>query len=231
MCTGSLFLPCEWLLALKRFWLLTAHSSALFFLLTAGMAGTSIWLALKNLTTIENLTKATKVWQFAVRLPPSAGPSRRPGKALTSEAAVSSSSQANKGSLPVGTIFTAHEAEGQPSYVILRTEPGENPYDLGALRNWKDIMGENVIDWFLPVRHSPCCNHDRADSAFTLGPVVEKMKREAKLTAADVPRSSRRRHRRQRSADDDYPSQQVEEQTGSSFNSDVRRQSKRRRHS
>ena len=68
-------------------------------------------------------------------------------------------------------------------------------------------MGEKWWDWILPLRYSPCCNHDRGDSAFALGPVVDRMRERAGIA---VPRdtsgsttSSRRRRRRSRRGDDD----------------------------
>ncbi|BFZ61606.1 Palmitoyltransferase pfa5 [Saitoella coloradoensis] len=35
---------------------------------------------------------------------------------------------------------------------VLSTEPGENPWNLGRLENWKSVMGERWYEWFLPMR-------------------------------------------------------------------------------
>ncbi|KAI6251254.1 Palmitoyltransferase pfa5 [Erysiphe necator] len=59
------------------------------------------------------------------------------------------------------------------TFVILRTNEGENPWDLGSsLLNWKTVMGNSIIDWILPINRSPCCNHDSPESQFEFGYVV-----------------------------------------------------------
>ena len=62
------------------------------------------------------------------------------------------------------------------TFAILRTEPGENPWDLGWRRNWNSVMGSSVIDWILPVRKSPCTNHEREDSFYPVGPVIDRLR-------------------------------------------------------
>lgn len=59
-------------------------------------------------------------------------------------------------------------------------------------------MGDRVIDWFLPIRYSPICSHDGRESAYPLGPVVEKLRQEFGL-ASDRPRASPDRNTRSRS--------------------------------
>ncbi|KAI0169795.1 zf-DHHC-domain-containing protein [Hypoxylon sp. FL1284] len=56
------------------------------------------------------------------------------------------------------------------TFAVLKTEPGENPWDLGARRNWQAVMGTNVLDWLLPVRRSPCCGgHDSHEGFYPIG--------------------------------------------------------------
>jgi palmitoyltransferase len=43
------------------------------------------------------------------------------------------------------------------------------------------VMGHNMIDWFLPLKQSPCADHSGQESAFALGPVVTRLKQEAGL--------------------------------------------------
>jgi hypothetical protein len=39
--------------------------------------------------------------------------------------------------------------------VIVCTDPGDpHPWDLGWRRNWTQVMGDKVWDWFLPIRPS-----------------------------------------------------------------------------
>jgi palmitoyltransferase len=45
-------------------------------------------------------------------------------------------------------------------------------------------MGYSIIDWLLPLKHSPCADHSSSESAFALGPVVTRLKQEAGLVPA-----------------------------------------------
>lgn len=42
-------------------------------------------------------------------------------------------------------------------------------------------MGNQWYDWLVPLRYSPCCNHDRGDSLYELGPDVDMLKADAGL--------------------------------------------------
>ncbi|TGO89530.1 hypothetical protein BPOR_0105g00140 [Botrytis porri] len=49
--------------------------------------------------------------------------------------------------------------------------------DLGsALLNWETVMGEHTLDWFLPMKRSPCCNHENTESHFSIGPSVDRIR-------------------------------------------------------
>ncbi|KAG4437698.1 hypothetical protein IFR05_006822 [Cadophora sp. M221] len=86
--------------------------------------------------------------------------------------------------------------------ILSMQDVNQNPWDLGSvLLNMKSVMGDDIIDWFLPIRRSPCCNHESTESQYAVGPYVENVRRVAGLTdqAAQVPRRRRRKHRRHRS--------------------------------
>jgi len=68
----------------------------------------------------------------------------------------------------------------------MHSEQGANPWDIGALGNFKSVMGNHFWDWVLPIKQSPCANHDRSDAEFPTGPVVERMKKEARQYAVYV---------------------------------------------
>ena len=83
-------------------------------------------------------------------------------------------------STPDPDIATEGQApDAIKTFAILHTKPGENPFDLGPYRNFKTVMGDHWYDWLLPIKHSPCCNHDRRDGHFAVGPVVQRMRAEA----------------------------------------------------
>lgn len=60
------------------------------------------------------------------------------------------------------------------TFSILQMKAGDNPWDLeSTYQNIQTVMGTSIIDWFLPVRRSPCCNHEDPQSQFYLGPSVD----------------------------------------------------------
>lgn len=163
------------------------------------MTTSSVQLAMHNLTTIENLSRQSAVWTFAIRVPDHilnkfnaqlAPPYRLISYPLQPE--------------PQGAETPT---EGSPTakrhvFAILQTSPGENPYDLGSpLKNLQQVLGFTVFDWLLPLKHSPCADHSSLESAFALGPVVTRIKREAGLDSAagrDTPEPDHRHVKRDR---------------------------------
>ncbi|KAL8901728.1 MAG: hypothetical protein Q9192_000415 [Flavoplaca navasiana] len=145
------------------------------------MTGSSLQFVFLNTTTIENLSRKTKVWQLAVLMPPVPAHSYDPP--------------------PYRTITYGQDPNTSRTFAILHSKPGENPWDLGYLRNFKSVMGEHWYDWILPIKPSPCAKHDRQDCQFEIGPVVERMMREVGLISpnrAPVEEEKPRRHRRRR---------------------------------
>jgi palmitoyltransferase len=63
------------------------------------------------------------------------------------------------------------------TFAILRSEPTENLFGLGAWGNFRSVMGHNIFEWLLPIRHSPCCNHDSMKGDYEFGEDLENMKR------------------------------------------------------
>jgi len=149
------------------------------------MAGSTIQLALKNVTTIENLDKANRVYHLAVHVKTpesyfhtityrqSGPPVTRPPLTPSDEVA---------GPSPANTSLTRPESSSGRSFAILRTNPGDNPWDIGPLANLKSILGDNWYDWLLPFKYSPMCRHDYGDSEFQFGPAVEELKAAAGIT-------------------------------------------------
>ncbi len=177
--------------------------------------------ALANLTTIENLNKRTKAWQLAVYIPdrqkpPTMGVTGEPFPTVTYPLPLASEKQntspapsdtSNGETVAIENNHTdlAHHAErdarAKRTFAILRMEPGQSPWDLGAVGNWKSVMGSNVLDWFLPIRRSPLCNHESAISQFKLGKHFDKLMADNGLVSASDtgsahPSSGRRRSRR-----------------------------------
>lgn len=152
--------------------------SALFGLFAFGMTGTSAGYVFSNQTNIDMLRK-DQVHQLAVRVPrgtkstseyqtityPLAQPTGWP----TPEVQNNGDSQTSSDST------ASRDQQATRTFAILRTEPGENPWDVGRYGNFKSVMGNTIWEWLLPIKHSPCCNHDSMDSDYKLGPAVERM--------------------------------------------------------
>ncbi|MCJ1383487.1 palmitoyltransferase pfa5 [Xylographa soralifera] len=160
------------------------HSAGLFTLFSVGMSLSSLQFVLLNTTSVENLSRQTKIWTLAVHISrPPANPNHKPFQTITYPLT----------SPPAGTPSAPPR-----TFAILHSKPGENPYDLGYYGNFKSVMGTNIVDWLVPLRYSPCCDHDSGESAFALGPVVQRMREEAGLSPAHNGDGNHKPHRRRR---------------------------------
>lgn len=179
-----------------------------FSFISLGMTLNSVHLALKNMTTVENLGRqyflavhisdpaqhgvevgdgvATRPLPYfhtiTYPIPPrkssSSSPNTPPSDSPDPEAIVSSASLR--------------------TFAIIPTKPGDNPWNIGWLDNLKSILGERYLDWILPIRYSPCCSHDSPESDYPLGPDVERLKREYGLDSGRSPSGDRRRKKARR---------------------------------
>lgn len=192
-------------------WIAGITLGAVFTLFAGGMSLTSISLGLKNLTTIDNIGHQRRVMHIAVLIDPMQ--QRQPRPMSTDHVKHTHGSEENEDpwqgtiTYPLNfmpdasseTTLPPRTSSASRTFAILRTHPGMNPWNLGAFCNFKSIMGDHWYDWFLPLRHSPCCDHDRGDSMYELGPDVERLKVDAGLSSSNKSRgSSRRRHRKHR---------------------------------
>ena len=221
MYTGSLssackLLSCSFITSIAK---ASYHSAALFSLFLVGMSGSSLQFVLLNTTTIENLSRHTKVWQLAIYLPNPPQDARplpfriitygQPGPPPPSMSAQDSNPNLPPPPQPAATLRT---------FAILHSRPGDNPWDLGYFRNFQSVMGERWYDWLLPLKYSPCVNHDRMDCQFETGPVVERMRREAGILPASETaeinekpiRHKRRRRKRKRRSVLEEPTEEAD---------------------
>lgn len=93
-------------------------------------------------------------------------------------------------------------------FAILQLPPGMNPFNLGsAYRNFTAVFGSTFLDWVLPLKHSPCCDHTSRVSEYPLGPEFELMLADAGLvrpissTSKERRSSTTRSQRRRRKLD------------------------------
>jgi palmitoyltransferase len=98
--------------------------------------------------------------------------------------------------------LSERDLQATRTFAILQMlQTGENPWDLGSrILNFKTVMGSNLLDWFLPIHRSPCCNHEDGKSQFALGPAVELLKSSVGFIPprepGTLPRRRRKRTRR-----------------------------------
>lgn len=97
-----------------------------------------------------------------------------------------------------GERLSERDRQATRTFAILQMlQTGENPWDLGSrILNFKTVMGSNLLDWFLPLQRSPCCNHEDGESQFALGPAVELLKSSVGFTPPREPGTSHRRRRK-----------------------------------
>jgi palmitoyltransferase len=160
-----------------------------FGLFTSTMTLTSWRYIATNMTNIDMLGAKTRVYQLAVRIPRGSQPNEKyqtvnypllgPGNPANGQPnGVSPNGQTHYDGAAESPnpMPSGRDALATRTYAILKTEPGENPWDLGVWHNWQNIMGSNVLDWFLPLGRSPCVNHDSQESYYRLGPIMRDIR-------------------------------------------------------
>lgn len=146
--------------------------SAFFLLFSSGMALTSMRYVLINITNIDVL-KRSQTYHLAIRIPIDT-PFSTSYPTITYP--LEAQSLAN-GQTRDWNPETPRDRLAKRKFAIVKTEPRENPWDLGFAGNWKSIMGDNPLQWLFPLRHSPCCNHDSMESDYPLGKVLDTLKK------------------------------------------------------
>ncbi|KAM5347113.1 hypothetical protein ACJ41O_010118 [Fusarium nematophilum] len=166
--------------------------AALFGLFTSAMAVTSGRFIFTNTTNID-LLKKQQTHRLAVRVPHNTPPTDRyqtityplsapvwgPSGMGMGMGHVHGMGHLNgvEHTHGIGSDTTsARDQQARRTFAILTTKPGENPWNLGWWGNFKSVMGNSIIEWLLPIRHSPCCNHDSMESDYEFGHLLEELK-------------------------------------------------------
>ncbi|KAL5627467.1 hypothetical protein BROUX41_003620 [Berkeleyomyces rouxiae] len=151
------------------------------------MSCTSIRYILMNQTNIDMMKRGMSVY-LAVLMDPIPSPSQFP--------ATGSQPSAHHGfftktypldatrDLYPGAEGRAEALPAPRTFAILRTEPGENPWDLGWKRNWQQVMGTELLEWLLPLHLPPCTRHDELDAEYPVGALVEQLKKRYRVPGA-----------------------------------------------
>jgi palmitoyltransferase len=70
-------------------------------------------------------------------------------------------------------LRTVRRSSGR-MFVVMQTKPFQHPWSTTLMEDWKDTMGSSPLDWFLPLKHSPCTRKGRSGE-FKWGEVVFEM--------------------------------------------------------
>ncbi|KAI0885932.1 zf-DHHC-domain-containing protein [Annulohypoxylon maeteangense] len=160
--------------------------AAFFGLFTFLMTVTSVRYIFANMTNVDMLSSRTKVHQLAVRVPRGTESTDKFTVVTYPLPKLEEVTNGRSNDTARPRAVESRGASPQPNrvspstrddlatrtFAILRTEPGENPWDIGAWKNWQSVMGTNVLDWILPFRRSPCANHESHDSFYPMGKVL-----------------------------------------------------------
>lgn len=155
----------------------------MFLFFTMGMTATSGKYVLENITNIDAL-RSDMEYILAVRVPLDTlsaqdywtvtYPLPRP-EGLTHDGN--------------GNPLAPRDESARKTFAVVRTQPGENPWDLGPWRNFKTVMGNNIFEWLLPIKHSPCCDQDDMRSDYEMGPVIDRIRERYNLPKFNEPRA------------------------------------------
>ncbi|KAI1764932.1 zf-DHHC-domain-containing protein [Hypoxylon sp. FL1150] len=159
--------------------------AAFFGLFTFLMTFTSMRYIFLNMTNVDALSSQSKVYQLAVRVPRGTVstdkfsvvtyPLPKPGEQLNGrsngiiENGNSSSITCNGAGIESSTGSATRDDLATRTFAILKTEPGENPWDIGIWGNWQTVMGTNIFNWLLPIQRSPCATHESHESFYPMG--------------------------------------------------------------
>ena len=155
--------------------------SAFFGLFAFGMTLTAGRYIFTNTTNIDML-RTRQTFNLAVRIPRDTPPSTKyptityplqPAPSLPPSSAGPGKQQDPHGG---ASAMAARDEQATRRFAILKTEPGENPWNLGLRQNWRSVMGDGVAEWLLPIKHSPCCSRESMASDYPFGPLLEELK-------------------------------------------------------
>jgi len=154
----------------------------LFFMgLTGGIGLSAIINGITNHTTVENTAEpAGHTWHLALRVRPGEkvssevrtvtfpawtdasvdelkayldrSPSTFPTTPDEKASDKLSAPDSEQSTLAGDELSPDHKLSSGPTFAIVESDSFSNPWDVGTLRNWQQIMGHNIWDWFLPIR-------------------------------------------------------------------------------
>ena len=142
--------------------------AAFFGLFTFSMTLASGRYVFINLTNVDVLRQRSIVHQLAIRIPRDTPP--RAGYSTITYPLPQPPHLAQVDGLSARDLLATR------TYAIVRTDVGDNPWDLGPYRNWTSVMGTKVFDWLLPISMSPCVGYENNESFYEMGPLYQQLR-------------------------------------------------------
>ncbi|KAK4215843.1 DHHC palmitoyltransferase-domain-containing protein [Rhypophila decipiens] len=149
-----------------------------FVIFTFTMTGTAVRYICMNLTNVDYLKSKVVVHCLAIRVPQGTPPG--PNYGIITYPLPRQDDRAPSPNLSGQTVTenntnSPRDLLASRSFAIVKTQIGENPWDLGPFRNWKSVMGNNIIDWLLPINIPP--NYVSNESMYEMGPLYPELRR------------------------------------------------------
>ena len=143
---------------------------------TITMFITSARYVLLNMTNIDHLKSKNFVHNLAIRVPRGTQSCEK-YKVITYPISKSGDSNLQlSGEAGARGVASERDMLATRTFAIVKTELGENPWDLGLYRNWKSVMGNSIIDWLLPLKDSPCATYENNESFYEMGPIYLRVR-------------------------------------------------------
>lgn len=129
-------------------WIAMLPLCGIFMIFAVTMFFMTFWNQSINYTTIETLQRGSvhNIAMRTIRRDPSSHSSRR-----------NSSTRMDR---EKPNVLREIKLDDGREYVVFQTQPLVNPWDIGSMENLRSIMGNSLLQWFLPFQMSPCVRHD-----------------------------------------------------------------------
>lgn len=150
--------------------------AALFGLFTLTMTATSVRYILLNLTTVDYVKSKNIVHQLAIRVPRGTPPGQNYSVVTYPLPKIPDMTWSRSRQAAAAEPSSFRDQLATRTFAVVRTEMGENPWDLGYYRNWKSVMGNNIVDWLLPIRQSPCATYENNESFYEMGDLYPRLR-------------------------------------------------------
>ncbi|KAM7201412.1 DHHC palmitoyltransferase domain containing protein [Naviculisporaceae sp. PSN 640] len=161
---------------------------AFFDIFTITMTATSIRYICMNLTNVDYLKSKVVVHCLAIRVPHGTPPG--PNYGIITYPLPRPTERAPSPNLSGQTVTDENATSPRDllasrSFAVVKTQMGENPWDLGSWRNWKSVMGNNIIDWLFPLNPPPCSKYVSNESKYEMGPLYQELRQIYNLPGID----------------------------------------------